>query len=242
MNCQNCGHTITGNYCSNCGQVVELHRIDKKYAIQEFLNFIGYEKGFIFTCKELIIRPGKVISEYINQNRQKITKPITFIILTSVIYTFISHYLKTEEIHSNLSKSIYQDSSVYHIANWIQNNYGHANLIMILPITLCTKFIFRKYKYNFYETFVQISFIMGIGMLIFSLEPLLNKFFPHTFMINETIVASIVFIYMGWAIGQFYEKKMKNYFKALLAYFFGMLTFQVLIIGIGTLYDIIIKK
>lgn len=79
-------------------------------------------------------------------------------------------------------------------------------------------------------------------MLIFSLEPLLNKFFPHTFMINETIVASIVFIYMGWAIGQFYEKKMKNYFKALLAYFFGMLTFQVLIIGIGTLYDIIIKK
>lgn len=242
ITCQNCAHLITGNYCSNCGRIGELEKIDRQYAIQEFLNLIGFEKGFLFTCKELLVRPGQVIQEYISKNRQKITRPVTFLVLTSVIYTLISRYLKTDINYNEVSEEMYVNSSVFDIMSWVQDNYGYANLIMILPITWWTILLFKKYNYNFYETFVVISFVMGVGMLIFSLVPILDSISPDTRAINESIVSVLAFLYMSWAIGQFYEKKIKNYFKAFLAYLSGMVTFQILAMGAGIIYDIVTKK
>lgn len=240
-NCQNCGAVANGHYCSNCGFSRELERIDKNYAVNELLNLIGFEKGFVFTCRELLLKPGKTISEYISTNRQKITKPIAFLVLTSVIYTLISHYLRTDTAYSEPLKKMYGDSALYDITIWVQDNYGYANLMMILPITLWTRLFFRKYAYNFYETFAVISFVMGMGMLFFAFEPLLNNISAHTFILNETVVFLIAFTYMGWAIGQFYGKRIRNYIKAFLAYIFGMLTFQVIAFGAGIMYDLLTK-
>lgn len=240
-NCQNCGQGATGNYCSNCGHHHELKRIDRSYAFQEFLNLIGFEKGFFFTCRELLIRPGAIIREYISKNRQRITRPVTFLILTSVIYTLISHYFTTENPYSELSEKMYGDSSLKNIMKWVQENYGYANLLMILPITLWSLLFFGKYQYNFYETFVVICYVMGMGMLIFLFEPILNKFSVNTFIINESVIMLIAMLYMGWAIGQSYEKKIINYIKGFFAYSFGFITFQIVTIAIGITYDIITK-
>jgi hypothetical protein len=240
--CLNCENPVTEKFCGICGHNQELKRIDKSYAFQELLNLIGIEKGFLFSCKELLIKPGITIQEYINKNRQRVTKPITFLILSSVIYTLIYHYFKTENPYSELSKKMYGDSSINNIMNWIQENYGYANLIMILPITLWSMLLFSKYKYNFYETFVLICFVMGMGMLIFSLEPILNWFSIKTFFINESIVLIIAFLYMGWAIGQSYEKKIINYIKGIFTYSLGFITFQIVTFGIGLAYDIIKNK
>jgi|GEM_PF-833008 len=237
--CENCGEIAKGNYCSSCGFTYELERIDSKYAAKEVLNLIGFEKGFIFTCRGLLLKPGKTIQEYLFTNRQRITKPVTFIILASVIYTLISHYLSTDTMYSEFLKKMYGDSAIYDISIWIQNNYGYANLLMIFPITLWTMIFFRKYSYNFYETFVVICFVMGMGMLLFSVELLLNKVSVNTLILNETVVFLVVMIYIGWAIGQFYGKSKKNYFKAFLAYIFGMFTFQIIAFGIGISYDLL---
>ncbi|MXN92657.1 DUF3667 domain-containing protein [Flavobacterium sp. Sd200] len=242
VNCQNCGYAVTGNYCADCGHSQELKRIDKNYAFEEFLNIVGFEKGFIFTCKELLINPGATIREYINKNRQRVTKPITFLFLTSVIYTLISQYFKTENPYADMAQAVYGDSSLNSIMNWVQDNYGYANLLMILPITLWAKLFFKRYKYNFYETFVVISFVMAFGMLLFSVEPVLNRFFTDTFMLNETITICLVMLYVSWAIGQFYERKLSNYVKGFCAYFFGFLTFQIVMVLIGITYDVVVGR
>ncbi len=124
----------------------------------------------------------------------------------------------------------------------MMDNYGYSNLLMILPITLWTLLFFRKHKYNFYETFIIISYVMGMGMLMFSIEPIINKILPQAFIITETVVIIISFIYMSWAIGQVYKKKFKNYIKALFAYILGFFTFQIVVIIIGTSYDLMTKK
>lgn len=240
--CLNCTNPVTEKFCGKCGHHQELKRINKSYALEELLNLIGIEKGFFFTCKELLIRPGIAIQEYIHKNRQKITKPVTFLVLTSVLYTLISNYLKTENQYSKFLGKVYGDSSMNTIMNWIQENYGYANLLMILPITLSSMLLFRKYKYNFYETFVLICFVMGMGMLIFSLEPILNWFSPNTFIINENIVLMIAFLYMGWAIGKSYENKAINYIKGFFAYSLGFITFQIITSLIAITYDIITHK
>lgn len=238
---QNCGQIIDGQYCKNCGKPLNLKRIDRNYVTQEVLNLIGFEKGFAYTCKQLPIRPGETIREYINKNRQNVTKPITFLVISSVIYTLISYYLKADILYFEIYRKAYGDSSIKDIMSWVQNNYGYANLMMTVPIVLWIKLFFRKHQYNFYEIFVVIAFVMGMGMLFLSFEPVVNKFFPSSFMINQAVIFLIVFIYMGWAIGQFFGNSFRNYVKAFLGYVFGTITFQVVAITIGIIYDLSTK-
>lgn len=242
MLCSNCKSENPGDFCSFCGKSLKLYRIDKNYAIQEVLKLIGYEKGFLYTAKGLLLQPGKVIREYIEVDRQKITKPITFLILTSLIYTMMSHYFKTDVIHNEMLKIMYGDSNAYKLSYWVQNNYGYANLLMLGPITFWAKFIFSDYKYNAYETFVMMSLVMAEGMLLYTLQVVLNCTFPQFILLNEFIVGFSMLAYLTWSIGQFYGGKRLNYFKAFLCYILGMITFQVVLLVVGTILDLLQKK
>ncbi|MCS4240292.1 hypothetical protein M2306_000119 [Myroides gitamensis] len=239
--CSTCKTDSSGDFCSCCGNPLVIHRIDKSYLTQELLKLIGYESGFLYTAKGLLLRPGKVIREYIQEDRQKITKPITYLILTSLIYTFISHYFKTDMIQNEMLKRMYGDSLTYQLFYWVQNNYGYANLLLLVPITLWTRFLFGDYKYNLYETFVVMSLVMAEGMLLYTLHVVLNFIFPTIALLNEFIMGFIMLVYLTWSIGQFYEGKRLSYFKALLSYVLGMATFQVVIVIVGTILSLILK-
>lgn len=240
-NCSTCKTDSSGDFCSSCGNPLVIHRIDKSYLTQELLKLIGYERGFLYTAKGLLLRPGKVIREYIQEDRQKITKPITYLILTSLIYTFISHYFKTDMIQNEMLKRMYGDSLTYQLFYWVQNNYGYANLLLLVPITLWARFLFGDYKYNLYETFVVMSLVMAEGMLLYTLHVVLNFTFPTIALLNEFIMGFIMLVYLTWSIGQFYEGKRLSYFKALLSYVLGMTTFQVVIVIVGTILSIVLK-
>ncbi|EHQ41848.1 DUF3667 domain-containing protein [Myroides odoratus] len=240
-NCSTCKTDSSGDFCSSCGNPLVIHRIDKSYLTQELLKLIGYERGFLYTAKGLLLRPGKVIREYIEEDRQKITKPITYLILTSLIYTFISHYFKTDMIQNEMLKRMYGDSLTYQLFYWVQNNYGYANLLLLVPITLWARFLFGDYKYNLYETFVVMSLVMAEGMLLYTLHVVLNFTFPTIALLNEFIMGFIMLVYLTWSIGQFYEGKRLSYFKVLLSYVLGMVTFQVVIVIVGTILSLILK-
>ncbi|MCJ8497126.1 DUF3667 domain-containing protein [Chryseobacterium salipaludis] len=240
--CKNCGDVITKNYCANCGDNDSVRRIDRNYAVQEVLYLIGFEKGFLYTAKLLLLKPGLLLRTYIHESRQKITKPITFLVITSVIYTVISKFFGTDKIASDFSAKAYGDSSLTSINIWIQENMGYANILMIMPITFWARIFFKKYGYNFYETFLVISFVMGFGMLIFSLEPPIANLFPSKILVTNSLLAFLAFIYAGWAIGQFYGKTIKNYFKAFLSYIFGFITFQIVVTIIAVVNNMILKK
>ncbi len=195
--CTNCKEDSPSEFCSFCGRNLVVQKIDKHYLAQEFVKLTGYEKGFIFTAKELLLRPGKIIREYIHTDRNKITKPITFLILASLLYTVVTHFLKVETLQTNMIKATYNDSEAFIVANWVKNNYGYANLLMLLPIAFCTKIIFSKKGYNFYETFVVTAFVMAEGMLLFSINSFMNYFFPSLALFNELVMNIIIYIPVG---------------------------------------------
>ncbi|WP_392436498.1 DUF3667 domain-containing protein [Cruoricaptor ignavus] len=90
--CKNCGTEFNGNFCSNCGQPAKLKRIDAHYIKHEIEHVLHYDKGILFTVKELLLRPGKNVREFFTENRNRLVKPIIFIIVTSLIYSLISHF------------------------------------------------------------------------------------------------------------------------------------------------------
>jgi hypothetical protein len=97
INCVNCNNQITENYCSSCGHPAKLKRIDGHYIIHEIEHVLHFEKGILYTIRELLIRPGENVGHFISENRSRLVKPIIFIIVTSLIYTLIAHFFHIED-------------------------------------------------------------------------------------------------------------------------------------------------
>ena len=219
-NCKNCNSELCGNYCSNCGHPTKLKRIDSRYIITEIRNLFYFEKGFFYTIKELIIRPGKSVREFISESRYRLVKPITFLLLTSLIYTILNIYL---DIEFDYTKEIIgEDDTAIKLYNLLMKNIGYLNLGMGVFVAFWTKVFFKKYGYNFFEILILLCFLMGIEMLISSFFGIIESITNIHLMYFAWFVG---FAYKIWATGQFLENKPISYLKALIASMVGLLTF-----------------
>ncbi|MCP9754699.1 DUF3667 domain-containing protein [Lacihabitans sp. CCS-44] len=239
MDCKNCSREVSSKFCPDCGQVTSLKRIDGHYIIHEIEHVLHFERGILYTIKELCIRPGLKIREYLTENRSRLVKPIIFIIITSLIYTIIINVFHIEEQYVKFEGEGAKLSTPIKIFTWIQGHYGYANIIMGVFIAFWSKLFFKKYQFNFFEILIMLCFVMGIGMLIFSVFAMLEG----VAKLKVSELGGIVGVaYCSWAIGQFFAKeKIFNYIKALFAYLLGMLTFVILAFLLGILIDFIIK-
>jgi hypothetical protein len=121
----------------------------------------------------------------------------------------------------------------------VQGHYGYANIMMGVFIALWLKVFFKKSNYNFFEILIMLCFVMGMGMLIFSIFVIVQGITHFNLM---TIAGVIGIAYCVWAIGQFYDKKKPvSYIKGLFAYILGMITFWIFPVLIGTIIDLINK-
>ncbi len=240
MNCKKCNTEINQNYCPICGQPAELKRIDGKYILSEIGSILNFDKGILFTIRELLIRPGQSIRNFILDDRNRLVKPIAFIIITSLIYSISQHFLHFEDGYINYSSSGDEKSAVISIFKWVSNNYGYSNILMGFLIAFWIKIFFRKSNYNFFEFLILLFFLMGIGMLAFAFFGIISSLININILDNGGAI--IVFIYISWGIGQFFgESKIINYFKGLISYIFGMISFTLVALLIGILMDIINK-
>ncbi|WP_262495827.1 DUF3667 domain-containing protein [Pedobacter agri] len=192
----------------------------------------------LYTVRELAINPGENIRKYLSENRSRLVKPIIFIIITSLIYTVLNHLFHIEDGYVKYHEAKNEaPAAVGNIVKWVQNHYGYANIMMGVFIALWLKIFFRKQNYNFYEIVIMLCFVIGMGMLIFSVFAVVQGI-THLNLMTFAGIAGI--IYSAWAIANFFEpKKMMSYLKAPVAYILGMVTFWIFPIIIGTVIDLV---
>jgi len=237
-NCKNCTTAITGKYCSNCGQPAQLKRIDSHYILHEIEHVLHFERGILYTMRELLLQPGKNIREYLQENRSRLVKPIIFIVISSVIYTLVSHFFHIEDGYINYQEV--KTSSITVMSQWIQNHYGYANIIMGVFIAGWLRLFFRKYNYNVFEIVILLCFLIGMGMLMLTLGALIEGLTKIPMMKPFTLV---IVLYTVWGIGQFFDKtKPLNYVKAFFSYMLGLLTFGIAMAFLGITFDLIFRK
>lgn len=212
----------------------KLKRIDRDYIVEEIGSVLNFDRGFFYTMRELMLRPGITIREFLVYERSRLVKPVIFIIVTSFIYSVLRQFLGFEDGYIYVDSSERSTSTI--MLEWIIDNYGYGNIIMGIFIAFWTKIIFRKYGYNFYEILILLCYVMGIGMLILAIFGTLEG------ITNLKVLqfgAMVFLLYTVWAIGQFFDKnKFLNYGKALFAYFLGFASFTIAVLVIGKLIDI----
>ncbi|MBX2844109.1 MAG: DUF3667 domain-containing protein [Flammeovirgaceae bacterium] len=128
-----------------------LERINGKYIWNEISSVLNFDKGILYTIRELLLRPGKNIQIFILEDRNRLVKPIVFIIITSFIYTLAQQLLHFKDY---VNAGGFEESAITNIFGWIQKNYGYANILMAIFIAGWIKIFFRKYEYNFFEILI----------------------------------------------------------------------------------------
>lgn len=241
-NCKNCKEPTDGKYCSNCGHPMQLKRIDGHYVLHEIEHLVHFERGILYTVKELLIHPGQTVKEFISDNRNRLVKPIIFIIITSLIYTLVNDFYgnKNELIKLSGGGEGMEKSVVISLIKWVQQHYGYANIMWGLLVAFWAKLLFKKYNYNYFEILILLCFVQGMFMLITAL--LIS--FIHILNLGPFRQGAIIPLgYITWAIGQFFDgKKLLNYAKALVVFILGIGSFVFLLISMGMLIDLITKQ
>jgi Protein of unknown function (DUF3667) len=239
-NCRNCNRPISENYCPHCGQVVKLKRIDKHYLEHEFLHLFHLEKGFVFTVMELVTNPGQSIRAFISDNRNKLMKPVPFLIFTSLLYTLVGHFFNATEVDNSIGKIEIEDSHITIFLDWLRAHYGYANIAVGFFIAFCIKLFFKKYSYNFFEIMTMLCYVLGQNMLAMAI---LACFYNTLNTIVYRILFSVfVYGYSLWAIGQFFDKtKVISYIKAATAFILGYLLYFLTIAIVGISTDYVLK-
>lgn len=229
--CKKCQTEVSQDYCPNCGTPVALRRIDGQYILKEIGTVLNFDKGILFTIRELLLRPGKCIHTFIHEDRNRLVKPVIFIIVTSLIYMIAESVFRFEQ--GVVDAGGLDESAAGKIFAWITSNYGYANILMAVFTAAWIKLFFRKYSYNFFEVLILLCFIMGMGMLFFTVVGIVESL---TKLPVLQLGTAIGLAYSSWGIGQFFDKAKKiNYLKAFVSYFLGMMTFYTaaVILGFG---------
>jgi len=240
-NCKNCNESINGNYCSNCGLPAKLKRIDGKYIIQEMVDFLFANKGMIYTIKKILISPGKSVRQFIAEDRYRFVKPITFLFITSLVYTLVCYLFNigAEDFYLQPLPEEVEFPTLTFLMNWISNYSGYSSIISGFLVAFLVKIFFRKSGYNIFEIFILLCFISGI-MSLYSSVIVMIQGITHLKLIH--ISAFISMIYYAWAIGQFFDrKKIASYIKAFVSCILGYLMFGFLVAFVAIFIDLIIR-
>jgi hypothetical protein len=245
-NCKNCNELINSNYCSSCGRPATLRRVDFRYIISEIGDVLHTKRGFFYTIKKILISPGDTVREFLIEDRYRLVKPITFLFITSLIYTLVSHYFKIDakdyQVPPVGETEFLELPTANLLIQWIIDYQGYANLITSFFIAFFVKLFFRKSGYNLFEIFVLLCFISGIASFCFSIILI----FQGLTQVNLIQISSFIsVIYYIWAIGHFFDKKKAiSYIKATLSCALGLFIFC-LIVMIVVMYrdfDIILEE
>jgi hypothetical protein len=112
--CLNCGASLTGRYCSDCGQENVEPKESAWHLIVHFFNDITHFDGkFFLSLKYLLFRPGFLTEEYVKGRRVSYLNPIRMYLFISALFflLYVSFFMeggnmiRTTEIHNTADSS-----------------------------------------------------------------------------------------------------------------------------------------
>ena len=168
--CLNCGASLQGNFCSQCGQKVILDRITFKQTFRNFLSSsFSLEGPLLFTIHQLIVNPGKVFREFIGGKRKTYYQPVQFYVLLTALYLIIRALLNYDPLEGQIAFDDLHASAAVNkskeVARFMVDNINNIMFFLVFSIAFMLKLFFRKH-YNLAEYTAVGLFITGMYILI----------------------------------------------------------------------------
>jgi len=89
--CLNCGNSLTGPFCSQCGQrVIPAYPTLRELVGDAWQELSGYDGRVIRTFRHLMWRPGALTLEVLEGHRARYVSPVRVYLVASVMYFLIA--------------------------------------------------------------------------------------------------------------------------------------------------------
>ena len=122
MNCEQ-KLSLTDNFCPNCGQVNDLHRVSIKQYFSEYLSgFFNFDNRLLRTLKPLLFKPGKVTKEYIEGKRMKYANPFQLYLHVTIIFFLVLGLLSKLDDYKAMATNRKMTPEVTSEADSLQTN------------------------------------------------------------------------------------------------------------------------
>lgn len=227
--CKNCGNIFHGNYCNQCGQPAHTHPINAKFVVHDIRHGLFHvDGGLLYSAKQLFLRPGHTVREYIEGKRAKHYKPFSMVIVTASFYGVLYHLLNID-----LFKTVNdQDFNHEHLNGWMAHYYAFITLALIPVFSLASYLMFRRTGYNFTEHMVLNSFYscqkLAIRIVLLPLFLMVPEPYFRT-LVNSFLIVDLLL--MLWTYREFFStgSPVKVLARTLLSYLIGTLLSGILI-------------
>ncbi|KMQ67319.1 hypothetical protein ACM39_14300 [Chryseobacterium sp. FH2] len=159
--CLNCGHTISGEFCSHCGQKSDTARITPNSLIKnDILGSVWHVEGKFFnTLKDILFRPGKTAMDYISGKRIRYNNFISLLLILFGFNVLSYHYYEKFAPAETLTEDTLYVKDFF-------SKYSKIILFVIIPMLAANGyFLFKRIKLNIAEHFI-IGTVGLLGILI----------------------------------------------------------------------------
>jgi hypothetical protein len=96
--CLNCGSTLSGQYCGNCGQRAQTRLISIWQLLREaFGDLLELDSRLWRTLIPLTIRPGKLTRDYLEGRRARFMPPFRTYLVLSIVFFLVAFFDPREE-------------------------------------------------------------------------------------------------------------------------------------------------
>lgn len=92
--CENCGTTLTGPYCAQCGQpAVDYHRSFGSLLADAADAFFNFDARFFQSFGLLLFKPWRLTNEFVEGKRARHVHPLRVYLIASVIFFLVINFL-----------------------------------------------------------------------------------------------------------------------------------------------------
>lgn len=101
-NCENCGTSLAGEYCSACGQhAIDYRRSVWRVAIDALDSFFNWDTKFLKSVGVLLTRPGKLTNDFNAGRRVRYVHPLRLYLLASIAFFLIAKMVNFTGFNDN---------------------------------------------------------------------------------------------------------------------------------------------
>ena len=241
--CINCERAVTGaeqKFCPNCGQPTPVHRIDWHFLGHELEHSVLHmDRGILYSLKQLMLQPGKLLRDYIEGRRGNQVKPLLLITVMSAVVVLLNRLvagtgmMEQPAIALNAgaeAKAMMVEVMAANrsVTEWINGHFA-AFTLMLLPIEASVKWlVFRRYsKLNYPEWLVITALLTVQVFVIWTVLILLQRWLPHT----QIWAGLLGVIYGVYSLVQYFHGRSawQTTWRTLLAYMvFAMISYALI--------------
>lgn len=192
--CLNCAAPLHDAYCARCGQAADTHRFRTAHLLHEIPHSIWHvDKGVLFTLREMLLRPGPAIRNYLAGQRRAYFAPISYLLLLTGLSAFLMAWLHIMpfDMHDptvsdrGRQLQLHIFGPILKYKSWLE--------ILTLPVTaLLTRLLLRRSGFNYAECIIANAFVIGTTVLVtLAFMPLMHHW-SGTALVTRAMRGSVI--------------------------------------------------